>query len=247
MNPCIAHRGWSGIAPENTLAAVQLAIQNPITDTIEIDVQLSKDGVPVIIHDYTLDRTTSGSGFVKEHTLEQLKQLDASYRFPPFQGERIPTLEEVLQLCKDRVNVNIELKTAGQIYPDIAEKVGQIITTHQMENQIVVTSFDHHAVKKVKAYFPKISTGLIVSGNPLLLFEQLEEAQASMLSIRYTDLYPEFVQEILHRGYALTAWTVDRPEDMQRLMLIDSRIGITTNHLQHFEQVLREVLSEQEK
>ncbi|WP_051330968.1 glycerophosphodiester phosphodiesterase family protein [Aneurinibacillus terranovensis] len=96
-NACIAHRGWSGRAPENTLAAIKKAIYHPAIDGIEIDVQMSLDGVPVVIHDYTLERTTTGTGYVGSYTLTELKKLDAGTWFSSsFAGETIPTLEEVL-------------------------------------------------------------------------------------------------------------------------------------------------------
>ncbi len=98
---CVAHRGFSGIAPENTLAAFKLAIDQLFVRWIELDVQLSKDGVPVVIHDFTLERTTNGTGRVKDTDWKELKRLDAGgWKSAEYQGERIPTLAQVLDLCR---------------------------------------------------------------------------------------------------------------------------------------------------
>src|SRR5690554_7738935 len=108
----VAHRGWSGAAPENTMAAFRLAMLDLRISWIELDVQLSKDGVPVVIHDYKLRRTTGALGAVKDYTYEQLSKLDnGSWFSPEFSSERIPTLEQVLKEAKGRIHLNIELKT----------------------------------------------------------------------------------------------------------------------------------------
>lgn len=141
MNICMAHRGWSGKAPENTMAAVRLALAEPAIQAMEIDVQLSSDGVPVLIHDFTLGRTTNGKGLVKDHTLEQLRELDAgSWLDERFTGERIPTLDEVLQAVKGRCTLNIELKATSDMYPGIAEKVLALLEQHDMKQEVYITS-----------------------------------------------------------------------------------------------------------
>lgn len=123
-NPCVAHRGYSSLAPENTMAAFELAMEQAQVQWIELDVQLSRDGYPVVIHDYRLERTTNGKGFVKDMTLHELKQLDAgSWKSKKYAGERIPTLAEVLERIRGRVKLNIELKTTGDMYPHMPAAV----------------------------------------------------------------------------------------------------------------------------
>lgn len=122
----IAHRGASGYAPENTIAAFDLAVKMN-ADMIELDVQLTKDRQIVVIHDDRVDRTTNGSGFVKDFTLEELQKLDAgSWYGPAFQGERIPTLEAVLKRYHKKIGLLIELKGhPSQV--GIEEEVGQLL------------------------------------------------------------------------------------------------------------------------
>mgnify|MGYP002624266873 FL=1 len=123
-NPCVAHRGFSGIAPENTMAAVQLAMEQEDVHWIEVDVQCSKDGVPLLIHDFTLNRTTNGKGPVKDKTWAELQTLDAgSWKSTAYRGERLPSLDEFLDAVAGRLRVNLEIKTEGNMYPGLEEKV----------------------------------------------------------------------------------------------------------------------------
>lgn len=230
-NPCMAHRGWSGIAPENTMSAIRLATDHPEIDMIEIDVQMSRDGVPVIFHDYTLERTTNGSGWVGEHTLRELKQLDAGSWFAPeFTGETIPTLEEVFQWIGDKKAINLEIKRAGGLYPDIVRCVTDLIQKFGLETSVVITSFHHETVREVSLLAPNIKTGLIIYGMPMLLDEQLAASGATILSMSDPYLTESFVRTFLDRGIEVYAWTIDHPEHMKRVAAMDERIKICTNH-----------------
>ena len=127
MTKNFAHRGFSGKYPENTMLAFEKAIEAG-ADGIENDVHLTKDGVPVIIHDELVDRTTNGKGYVKDYTYEELSKLDASYIFPEYGVLHIPTLREYMELVKDKdIITNIELKTGVFEYPGIEEKVYAIL------------------------------------------------------------------------------------------------------------------------
>lgn len=111
-NLCVAHRGFSSIAPENTMAAFLMAMERPEVQWMELDVQLSRDGVPVVIHDFTVDRTTNGKGLVRETDWADLQRLDAgAWKNKSYKGERIPALSELLDRSCGRVRLNIELKT----------------------------------------------------------------------------------------------------------------------------------------
>jgi len=162
----IAHRGFSTDAPENTLAAFDLALTNNYPD-IEFDVQLSSDGVPVIIHDLTLDRTTSGHGLVNEHTAAQIQILDAGSWFDPsYQGSRVPTLSEVLLRYNGCANLHIELKS---LEPELPGKVGQLLADtgwvqealaqYNVENAnapvLVISSFDRDQVARSLQLLPE--------------------------------------------------------------------------------------------
>ena len=134
-----AHRGASGYAPENTLEAFALAIRQG-ADGIELDVQLSSDGIPVVIHDETIDRVTDKTGYVKDYTLQELKELTVlKDRFPAYNQSKIPTLKEVLEAVKPSgIQVNIELKTGIYWYPDIEKKVAEIVEETGMKDRIVL-------------------------------------------------------------------------------------------------------------
>ncbi|GAB7388628.1 glycerophosphodiester phosphodiesterase family protein [Bacillaceae bacterium] len=230
MNPCVAHRGWSGHAPENTLAAIRLALADPDVEMIEIDVQLSKDGVPIVIHDFTLERTTNGCGPVSEKTVRELQALDAGSWFDRrFANETIPTLREVLECVRGKRKLNIELKRAGFPQPGLEEKVVSLLREYGMQDQVIVTSFYHPAVKKVKELDPGLTVGIIVYGYPTLLREQMGYVRADVLSIDYHFLHGETVEEILDKGQEIIAWTVDDLQEMKKIAALHPRIKICTN------------------
>ncbi|HEY9811955.1 MAG TPA: glycerophosphodiester phosphodiesterase family protein, partial [Candidatus Sericytochromatia bacterium] len=168
----IAHRGYSAIAPENTMAAFYAAIQHQ-ADSIEFDVQLSADGVPVIIHDATLDRTTNCKGKVIETTLEQLKKLDAGSWFNlVFAHEKIPTFQEVLSSIKSAQTQNLpslkkfiytEVKQADLWTTTNIEKYIQILLEEGWETQCIVACFNHNFLERVRKYHQTIKLGYLVA------------------------------------------------------------------------------------
>jgi glycerophosphoryl diester phosphodiesterase len=161
----IAHRGFSGIAPENTLTAFKKAIEIG-ADMIELDVMLSKDGELVVIHDKTVNRTTNGKGKVSDFTLGELKKLDAGTWFKKhFKDEKIPSLEEVLDLAKNKILLNIEIKKDAY-NPEkkkggVEEKTVLLLEKYNMNSQVIVSSFNPHIVKRIKEFEPEISTAFL--------------------------------------------------------------------------------------
>ncbi|MFT8321067.1 MAG: glycerophosphodiester phosphodiesterase family protein [Bacillus sp. (in: firmicutes)] len=231
MNKCVAHRGWSGRAPENTLTAFKLALLEPKIEAIELDVHLSKDGVPVVIHDHTLERTTDGKGAVIAHTIEELTQLDAGKWFgEPFAGERIPLLEEVLYLAKEKKHLLIELKQAGTLYHRLEEKVANLIKKYDMQKQVTIISFNHESLRKIKKLDEKLEIGLLFSGRPTMLAEQLEFTRASHLSINHAFLTEELVESFKNHPVKIGAWTVNDKQSLTRIMKLSEDILITTNY-----------------
>ncbi len=153
----VAHRGASSLAPENTMAAVRKALELNV-DIIEIDVHRSYDGELVVIHDDTVNRTTSGKGRVKDFTLDELKKLDAGRWFKlSFWGERIPTLREVLEETKDKTVLLIELKGERTEVRTV-----ELVRELGMEDQVIIQSFDFQQVQKVKQKAPEIPTMCLV-------------------------------------------------------------------------------------
>jgi glycerophosphoryl diester phosphodiesterase len=232
MNLIMAHRGWSSRAPENTMAAFRLAFEDERIQAIELDVQLSADNIPVVIHDYTLGRTTNGSGYVFERTYRELAQLDAGSWFSPqFVGERIPTLEQVLGEAKGRSYVNIELKSAGELYPDLHLRVLEVVQKLGMEAQVCFTSFNHPMIQSLNRETERtLETGLIFCGSPTLLFEQMKETGAGIMSICYPFLTPTIVHQLLKEHIEIVAWTVNITEHIRRLQEISADIQICTDY-----------------
>ena len=157
----IAHRGASGLAPENTMAAFKKAYDTGVS-MIELDVQKTKDGHLVIMHDDTVDRTTNGKGKIEDLTLEEIKKLDAGSWFSSeYTGEKIPTLGEVLEWAKDKIKVDIEVKDYKQ-YRSMESELNSIIEENNAGKNVMVTSFSKDVLKRIKENNPELKTGLLV-------------------------------------------------------------------------------------
>ncbi len=163
----VAHRGISAKAPENTLVAFQLAVNTPAIDLIELDVRLSLDEEVIVLHDRTLQRTTTGNGPARNYTLAELKKFDAgSWFHPQFAGERIPTLREVLEMAQDKCWVDVEIKSdflhrelEGLLERRVLETVKQTGTT----DRVMYSSFNHQLLGNLKRLDPTATTGVIYS------------------------------------------------------------------------------------
>ncbi|MNZ56512.1 Glycerophosphoryl diester phosphodiesterase [compost metagenome] len=229
-NYCVAHRGFSGKAPENTMSAVKLAMQEPYIKWIEVDVQLSKDGIPFLIHDYSLNRTTNGRGPVKDKTWDELSRLDAGgWYSKSFIGERLVRLDDFLDAIKGRLRANIEIKTQGNLYPGIEEKVISAVKLHRMEHEVVLTSFEPRVLAKAKELSCKIRTGLIIDGKPGDLLMRLQLLKCSFLSINYRYLSPDLAEKAIRRGIEVMAWTIDDVKRIRRIAAMHPEILICTN------------------
>ncbi len=229
----IAHRGFSALGPENTVAAFSAAIQHQ-ANSIEFDVQLSSDGVPVIIHDATVERTTSGYGLVREKTLEQLKALDAGAWFnPKFAGEQIPTLLEALRAIKVGSLpkfIYVEVKQSHQWAATDIDNLVQTIISEDWKDRCIVACFEEKFLEQVR--FSGITLGYLV--NSLETYTQKIRAVAGnaiMLSEYHVLLdNPNLVKSSRSQGVDVVAWTVDSKEDLQRLVDIGV-VRIVTNSL----------------
>lgn len=159
----VAHRGSSALAPENTLAAISLAIDKG-ADMIEVDVRLTRDFFLVVHHDRNVRRTTNGKGNIWDLTLDELRRLDAGSWFSPrFGRERIPTLRQVMELLPDHVTINIEMKTDGDPRTRIALEEASILAVleKRFEDRAIISSFDHKFLKRVHSLYPAITTGAL--------------------------------------------------------------------------------------
>ncbi len=221
------HRGAAGLAPENTLAAFRKAIQLG-ADGMEMDLQATRDGAVVVIHDDTVDRTTDGHGRVGDLTLAEIERLDAGAKFAPaFRGERIPTLLEVIQLVKasgdPRVRLALEIKFAKghQGEPaDLEERILAILRQTEFLGRVSIQSFYHPSPAKMKRLEPRIPTGLLVGSrevpsDPVALVRAL---RADYYAPDYRLVTGELVGTLHGAGIPVVTWTVNDPPEMQRLL-----------------------------
>lgn len=217
----IAHRGASGYAPENTLAAFDKAVEMQ-ADYIEIDVQLSKDDLPVVIHDDTLDRTTNGTGNVSVYTLEELRSLDAGSWFDKkYAGEKIPSLNEVLEMYGEKINILIELKSP-ELYPGVEEKVAEALAKYKLDtsNNIVIQSFNHPSVIKSAELLPEITHGVLAGENyKNVTDQQLQEfaAYAEYFNPNLKIVSSELVDNVHQAGMKISPYTIKTKAEAERI------------------------------
>ena len=203
------HRGNADECPENTLASFRSAIELGV-DVIECDVHRAEDGGLAIIHDHLLDRTTNGSGLVRDHTMAELKQFDAgSWKDPRFAGERIPSLEELLALAGGKVGVAIEIKNLPLPYRGIEDAVVAAVRNAGMVNDVVVISFDHRSVKRVGELERDILTGVLEASRPVDVLGVMDDAGADVFCPHWGAIEPETAAEIHAAGKLIGVWTVD--------------------------------------
>ncbi|KJF27416.1 hypothetical protein TZ02_08700 [Clostridium aceticum] len=226
----MAHRGWSSRGPENTLYAIELALKEKKIDKIEIDVQMTKDGIIVLHHDFELGRTSNGKGLISEYSYEELLKLDFGGWFSAdFTGERILTLKEVLDLIGNTKDLIIEIKKGGSMYPHIATELCHVLKPYSLKN-IYVKSFNHEVVKEVADINHKIKTGILIYGKPVLLKEQMKYAKASFVSIAYPYITKELLDHLYQDKIEVMVWTVDNKKHMEDIKKLDKGIGIITNY-----------------
>lgn len=213
----VAHRGATGYAPENTIAAFDLAVEMK-ADYIEIDVQRSKDGKLVLIHDTTVDRTTDGTGKVGDLTFDQLRSLDAgSWKGEQFAGEQIPTFEEILERYHGKVGILIELK-APELYPGIEEQVAKALKERNLDKpqneKIIIQSFNFESMKKVNDLLPKVPVGVLTSNRADTTAEALQEfsTYADWFNPSYGIVTEELVNQVHSLGMKIGSWTVRSQE-----------------------------------
>jgi glycerophosphoryl diester phosphodiesterase len=216
----MAHRGNPSVYPENTLASFESAAALQISH-LELDVHLSKDGVPVVMHDPTIDRVCDGKGRIKDFTLEELK------RFRIKGSEPIPTLEEALLLVKGRMIVDVELKPTGDYYTGMEQAVWDVIRKTDMVDQVVISAFDHYALVNMRKLSGDIRLAPVISGCTPSIFAFLEEWKMDHLSIKHNFLTDWYYRECMERGLQVIAWTVDAEEDMRRMLEFPSILVLT--------------------
>ncbi|EEK44654.1 glycerophosphodiester phosphodiesterase [Bacillus paranthracis] len=236
----IAHRGASAYAPEHTIAAYKLG-QQLKGDYIEIDLQMTKDGYLVAMHDETLNRTTNGTGLVKEHTLEELKQLKADSSFnekhpnlakKEYENAKVPTLEEVIEVFGHDANYYIETKSPDE-YPGMEEKLLEIINHYEIQDKVIIQSFSEESLQKIHNLNINIPLVQLLSYKKAIQLTELEikkyKTYCIGLGMNYKYIDSAYVKKIKKHGLEVHPFTVDNEQDMKRLLLwgVD---GIFTNY-----------------
>lgn len=212
---CIAHRGASALAPENTLSSFDLAV-NLKADYIEMDIQLTKDNQLVVIHDNTVDRTTNGKGMVKNFRLNELKKLNAGSCFnKSHKFESIPTLNEVLFRYDGSVNFLIEMKDP-HLYPGIEYLLAKEIKKKKNKSSIIVQSFDSRSLRRFKKVLPEIPIGLLTSfPPPPNTLAQL--AYLDYVNVHYSRINGEVMNSIKENNKKTFVWTVNSKEAYEKM------------------------------
>jgi glycerophosphoryl diester phosphodiesterase len=227
----IAHRGFSGKFPENTMRAFAEAVAAGC-DGIETDLHMTKDGVLVLCHDETIDRTTDGTGYIVEYNYSDLCKFDAGLKCgKEFANEKIPSLDELLEFMigKDLL-INLELKNNIINYKDMEEKVVEKIYEYKLEKSVILSSFNHYSMVKAKEVDCKIKTGLLYAASLYNVHEYAEELNADAVHPYYPSVFDENIVKNIHeKGIVINAYTVNEEADMKRLISLGID-GIITNY-----------------
>lgn len=236
-----AHRGASGYYPENTMLAFERAIELGASG-IETDVQLTKDGHLVLIHDERLDRTTDAIGYVKDYTINEIRSMDAGrYKDKSFKGVTIPTAEELIELAIEKnIIINFELKTGEIWYKGIEEKLINLINKYNFKEKVIISSFNHYSISTCKQLDNTIKAGLLYT-------EGLFEPQLYAKIVGAEALHPYFlavdnaalIDRIKSAGIMINAYTINEEADMNRFL--DYKVdGIITNYPDKLNKLMKE-------
>lgn len=222
------HRGAAGLAPENTLASIQLALELGV-DRIEIDVQQTKDNKIIVLHDRTLRRTSTGNGFVKKLTYDEILQFSAGFKFNKFyNNEKVPTLEQVIDLIDGKVELLIETKYSYMYYPNIERHLINIIKNKNAKDWCKIISFNDRALFRINKLDSSIKLGKLFVGKHAHLPLSFDKG----INIRPLKKYA-FVDEVIVKhdyatraiidkvhdfGKELHVWTVNHEATIQKLI-----------------------------
>jgi len=251
----VAHRGASGHAPEHTLPAYKLGEQMH-GDYIEIDLQMTKDGVLIAMHDETVDRTTNGTGYVKDMTLNEIKQLDAgswfNEQFPDkakdeYVGLKVPTLEEIIEKFGRGSRYYIETK-APNVYPGMEEELLRILEKHKLlgpngpSSKVLLQSFSSESLKIINSINPNIPLVQLISYSApaSITDEEIEEIKEYEIGIgaSHARIDEEYVQKVRKHDLLMHPYTVNTREDMERV-LDWGATGVFTNYTDILNELLK--------
>ena len=200
------HRGAAGLEPENTLRSIRRAIDLGV-DRVEVDVRVTRDGRLVVIHDETVDRTTNGHGYVNELTLDEIRKLNAG------KGEKVPTLEEVLEITKGKVELQIELKV-----PEATGSTLRLIEKENAEGEVIITSFIHDLLRRVHDFNPELRTGALFFNVEGDICRKALNVYSKAVHVYYRNVDAELVRHAHEMGLEIEVWNPDEPKEMMRMI-----------------------------
>lgn len=247
----IAHRGASAYAPENTISAFKKAFELGI-DILEIDVHQTKDRELVVLHDGTVNRTTNGTGKVKNTTFEELRKLDAGSWFSKdFIGEKIPSLKEVFEITPDSIVLLIEIKKGSETYPGIENRVIQLISEYNLKERVILKSFDDKILQEFKNIDPEIPRLKVFVGQISFLrividyslnFGSVLDNDVQYIQAHWLGITKCLIDKAHKRGYKVYVWDVNNEKRMKDLILMGID-GIETDYPDKLKKILTEVFS----
>jgi glycerophosphoryl diester phosphodiesterase len=224
----IAHRGGCEWAPENTLAAFKRSLEYGVAG-IELDVQRCATGELVVIHDVEISRTTNGAGYLKEITYPELRRLSAGSWFSEeFASEKIPTLEEVLELLDGKLTLHLEIKNAPVEYPGIEDDVLDLLSQYKYPDKVVISSFDHPLLKRIHEKAPQQKTALLADAYFLDFVAYAKEVGAIVWHPGFGNLRKECVQAAHAHSISVNTWTLNKIREWAFAVAIEVD-GVITN------------------
>lgn len=234
-----AHRGASGNYPENTMLAFQKAIEQGCTG-IETDVQMTHDGVLVLIHDERLSRTTTGRGYIKDFTYNEIRKFSAGMWFDKkYKNEYVPKVEELLKLAKEKnITINFELKTGIVEYPGIEEKLIKMIYSYDMQDKVILSSFNHYSMVKCKEISKDIKTGLLYMAGLYKPYEYCRAVGADAIHPSYYSINEKVIKECRLAGVKVNPYTIN-DEEMMKKFVSYGVDGIITNYPDRLKRILK--------
>ncbi|WP_010284541.1 glycerophosphodiester phosphodiesterase [Bacillus timonensis] len=215
------HRGSAGTHPENTMISFKEAARVG-AEGIELDIQMTKDGAIVVIHDETVKRTTNGKekGWVKDYTLKQIKKMDVSYKFKEKYGNcEIPTLEEVFDWAKsNQMLINVEFKTGLVSYKGIEEKTIKMITDYGLEDRIVISSFNHYSLLKCRQLSSTIELAILYMEGLYKPWDYAKRLEVNGIHPYHQTINKEIVEESKRNDIVVRPFTINDEKKMKQLI-----------------------------
>ncbi|WNF21649.1 glycerophosphodiester phosphodiesterase [Mesobacillus jeotgali] len=228
MTLILAHRGYAAEYPENTMLAFKEA-EKAGADGLELDVQMTRDGELVVIHDEKVDRTTDGTGLVKDYTLGDLRKLDARFKFKELsRREQIPSLEEVLEwLAGTRLVCNIELKNSIIPYEGMEEKVIDMVRAYELSDRIIISSFNHYSIVQSYLLAPEIEIAPLLSEGLYMPWIYAQSIKAKGFHPHWRAAPDQIVTASLESGIEVRPYTVNKESELERLFKVNCSAVIT--------------------